>query len=215
MSAKFIFVFTKYTAKIFILSISFLMLFCNSANAVLINFDDLDPNAYSDIGGNPYLTNEYESQGLIISGAAYLIEWSQWSTPASLPNYLVGPGFGLDFIGDLPSYVSFKVGSSTKSAVFIDVTGPAGYAKNIISSGEIHGMSGEEGTPYIPNEIFSFYSETGIASISFSGQSDAYIDDLFYTYSSSTSVPEPTVLILFFIGLLGLSARRFNMRSKS
>ena len=211
MSAKFIFVFVNHIAKLFILSLSFLIIFCNSAHAALINFDDLDPASFVDGNGNlTYVTNQYQSQGLIISGSAYLLEWSQWSTPVSLPNYLIGPGFSLEFIGDLPSYVGFKLGSSTGSAVFIEAAGRLNYAKNIVSSGEIHGMTDDKGTPYISNQFFSFQSETGISSIRFSGQSDAYIDDLIYTYPSTVSVPEPAAIMLLGIGLLGLMLRRFK-----
>jgi hypothetical protein len=206
MKANFIFTLARRITKLPIFSVVLLILFCNSANAILINFDDLDPAAFVDANGElVFVSKEYEAQGLIISGSAYLIEWSQWNTPASLPNYLVGPGFSLGFIGDLPNYVSFKVGSSTGSAVAIDAVGP-NFARYAISSGEIHGMTDDNGTPYIPNEVFSFFSSTGISSISFSGQSDAYIDDLIYTYSDAT-VPEPTGIILLGIGFLGLALR--------
>lgn len=209
MSAKFIFVFIKSSAKRFILSFSFLILFCNSAHAVLINFDELDQNNYINADGDlTYLSNEYESQGLLLN-YAYLVEWYDGVPAVSLNNYIAGPGFGLQFVGDLPTTVSFYLGSHSHTAVFIDVQGPY-YSKQITSSGEIHGMTDNYGTPYIPNQLFSFSARTGISSISFSGQGDAYIDDLSYTYASHASVPEPSAILLFFVGLIGLLVRRFK-----
>jgi|SRR4051812_17516861 len=183
---------------------------CNVAHAVLINFDDLDPNAYSYEGGNPYLTNEYESQGLVFENAAYLLEWSGSTPSVSAPNYVGGPGFGFKFVGELPTSVSFYLGSSSHMAVIIDAFGP-NYASHIISSGEAHGMTEEGYTPYIPNEIFSFYSVTGISSIEFSGRGDVNIDDLTYNYSPSVQVPEPSAFILFLIGFLGLMTPRLKI----
>jgi hypothetical protein len=119
-------------------------------------------------------------------------------------------GFGLEFVGNLPTYVSFYLGSSSGTAVFIDAQGP-NYSKQVTSSGEIHGMTDDYGTPYIPNQVFTFTSRTGIASIGFSGQGDGYIDDLTYTYSHST-VPEPEACLLLAIGLLSLLLSRSNFK---
>ena len=104
----------------------------------------------------------------------------------------------------------FYLGSDSH-AVGIDVTGP-NYHSLVVSSGEIRGMTDDQGTPYIPNELFSFYSPTGISSIRFAGQSGNYIDDLTYTYGGEVSVPEPSALILFGLGLLGLISSRFKFK---
>ena len=180
----------------------------NSAYAVLINFDELDPNNYSYEGGNPYLTNEYESQGLVITGSAYLLNWHEGIPSVSLPNYVIGPGFGLEFVGNLPTDVSFYFGSSSHSAVFIDVYGP-NYEKHLMSSGDNHGIT-DEYIPYIPNEFFSFSSPTGISSIAFSGWGDNYIDDLNYAYADPTTVPEPSALLIYLFGLLTLIVSRLR-----
>jgi len=186
---------------------------CDSAHAVLINFDDLDPDAYSYEGGNPYLTNEYESQGLVFEYAAYLLRWSGSTPVVSTPNYVGGPGFGFKFVGqELPTSVSFYLSSTSHMAVFIDAFGPD-YTYHTTSSGENHGGWPEDlGSPYIPNELFSFYSSAGISSIEFSGRGDVNIDDLTYNYSSPAQVPEPSAFILFGIGLLGLMCHRFKCK---
>ena len=199
--------------RLLFLGFIFFIMLSSSAHAVLINFDELNPSAYED---GPYgfpipLTNEYESQGLVFKYAAYLLEWSESKPIVSSPNYIGGPGFGFEFVGELPTSVSFYLGSSSQMAVFIDVLGP-NYANHLTSSGENHGGWPEDlGSPYIPNELFTFYSATGISSVEFSGRGDVFIDDLIYNYSSQAQVPEPSTFVLLLLGFLGLVASRFRV----
>lgn len=175
----------------------------SSANAVIINFDELDPESISD----SILTTEYETQGLVFDYNAYLIPHS----PKSSPNYVVGPGITFHFINELPTYVSFYTGSSTQSKVAISATGANGYFKSIITEGEVHGMGSLESTPYIPNQFVVFQSEFGIASIELTGQSDTYIDDLsFYYEGEEIVVSEPSVLVLFMLGLCFILRRKIK-----
>jgi hypothetical protein len=212
MNSKFKSALSGGVKKLSFLGFGFFMMLSNLAHAVLINFDELNASAYEE---GPYgfptpLRNEYESQGLVFNYAAYLLEWSGSKPIVSSPNYVGGPGFSFEFVGELPTAVSFYLGSSAKMAVFIDVLGPD-YANHLTSSGENHGGWPEEyGSPYIPNELFTFYSATGISSVEFSGRGDVFIDDLTYNYSSQTQVPEPSTFILFVIGLLGLLSSHFK-----
>jgi len=197
------------------LGIGFLLIFSSSANAVLLTFDELDQSDYFDANGDlTPLSNEYESQGLIFRSSAYLIG-RQEGDPITYPsNFVAGPGFGFEFVGDnLPMFVSFNLGSSAGIAVDITVQGP-NYFKSIVSSGEIVGMTDDPGTPYVPNELFSFTSRTGISSVYFSGKAGNYIDNITYAYSSPTQVPEPSTFLLIVIGLLGLISSRFQFKSE-
>ena len=172
---------------------------CHSANAVMINFDELDPEVDS------MITTQYESQGLVFEYSAYL---SSHSTK-SAPNYAIGPGFMLKFVGDLPTYVSFYTGSSTKSKVFITALGPNGFSESLITEGEIHGQGDLESTPYIPNQFIVFKSDFGISTIELGGQSDAYVDDVSFYYAGE-AVPEPSTLALVMMGMLGVLWRRLK-----
>ena len=201
MRIKFSNVFFKKFKKITLLSLAFSMMICSSAQAVLITFDELDENSYVDTNGEPTpLTNEYESQGLVFSGPAYV------------GGGVGGPGFSFEFIGDnLPTYVSFNVSSASGIATSIYVQGPD-YRKLVTSSGAIVGMTDDPGTPPIPNELFSFSSPTGISSVELSGKAGVYFDNLTYTYSSTTQVPEPSTFTLLLIALLGLVSLRLKIR---
>jgi hypothetical protein len=186
-------------------------LFCNIANAEMINFDDRDFTSIPD----GILTNEYESQGVIFKGSAYLISPS----PKSAPNYVVGPGFSFSFLdlpyvsGFFPKLVTFYTGSSTESKVFITATGPDGHVEQIITEGEIHGMGDDTSTPYIPNQLVTFEFANGISSIALTGQSDAYIDDLSFYYVIET-VPEPSAIILFLLSIICIMWRRCSIHPK-
>ena len=176
-----------------------------SALAITLTFDELNPADYEGEGvETPFLTNEYESLGLVFDGAAYLHTWTNSQPAMSLPNYVIGPGFILNFLGDLPTYVSLFVGSSTGHAVFLDAHGPSGYHESQRTDGELNGWGSEESTPYVPNQFVFFSSPMGISSIELSGQSDAFIDNLTFTNEPSIAAPESSTFILFAIGLLGL-----------
>ncbi len=181
----------------------------NVANAVMINFDELDPDSIPD----GILTNEYESQGVMFEWSAYLIA----NSPKSAPNYVVGPGFKFYFTdlylspGLLPKLVSFYTGSSTQSKVHITAIGPDGYSETILTEGEVHGMGSDVSTPYIPNQLVTFEFANGISSIELSGQSDAYIDDLSFYYVIE-AVPEPSIAVLFLLSITCVAWRRFNLR---
>lgn len=185
-----------------------------AASAITLTFDELNPADYEAEGvETPFLTDEYESLGLLFEGAAYLHTWTQSQPAMSLPNYVIGPGFLLNFIGDLPTYVSLYVGSSNGAAVFLDAYGLNGFHESKRTDGEIHGMNWEQSTPYVPNQFVVFSSPTGISSIELSGQSDAYIDNLTFTNEPHIAVSEPSAYILFAIGLWGLmSCRRQRLK---
>jgi hypothetical protein len=203
--------------KLLFLYFCIFLSFSNSAYAVLINFDELDPLSYQGMpSGLPApLSNEYESQGVLFKGNAYLLDWRGDGAPVSTPNYLGGPGFGLEFIDELPTYVSFYLSSTSHMAIYIDALGP-NYTFQTTSSGEDHGGWPERvGSPYIHNEFFSLYSPTGISSIEFNSRGDAHIDDLIFTYSSPTQVPEPSALILFALGLLVVVVSRLKTSTYS
>lgn len=171
-----------------------------SAQAITIDFDDLNPADFEDIegGGLIPLSNEYETEGVIFAGGAYLLS----NSTKSLPNYINGPGFGIYFLEMLPTYVSMYVGSTVGYKVGVSAFGINGYVENKTTDGEVHGMHWEESTPYRPNQFVSFYVPEGISHVEFGGQGDTYIDDL------SFSVPEPAAWILFGISGLILLLRR-------
>ena len=174
-------------------------------SAITLTFDDLDPADYEHETGEPgFLTNEYESLGLVFEGAAYLLTWTQSQPAMSLPNYVIGPGFNLNFVGDLPTYVSLFVGSSTGHKVELAAFGTNGFLEYKITDGEVHGMGSDQSTPYVPNQFVFFSSPEGISSIQLSGQSDAYVDNLTFTNEANIAAPESSTFILFVIGLAGL-----------
>lgn len=186
---------------------------CNSAHAVFINFDELDQASYlpaDEDGWMTPLSSEYESQGLLFTDSAYLVTYGGWGIPLSEPNYVSGPGFSFEFIGDnLPVFISFNLGPSSGIAVGITVRGP-NYFKSVTSSGAIIGMTDDPGTPYIPNEFFSFRSRTGISSVEIIGKAGSSMDNLTYTYANEVSVAEPSTLVLLMVGFLGLLGSRFK-----
>jgi hypothetical protein len=176
-----------------------------SAAAITLTFDELDPMYYeSEEAESPYLTDEYESVGLLFDGAAYLHKRTALQPSVSSPNYVVGPGFVLNFIGDFPTYVSMYVGSTASTAVFLTASGPGGYQENKRTDGEVRSSGYEESTPYVPNQFIFFSSPTGISSIELSTQGDSFIDNLTFTSDPDIEVPESSTFILFAIGLLGL-----------
>ena len=178
--------------------------------AVVINFDDLtlvpsDPEfpCFCDYP----LTNEYESQGLIIDGGFLAEYWEGHENVVSGSNYLLGSIYlQLNFVGTLPTFVSLIVSAAHEEAIFFDVFGAAG----LIDEQQTSGYAGPyNDTPYTPNQLMTFTSAEGISSIVIEGfynlRTSAMIDDLTYEY---TSVPAPSPLILLGLGLLGLAWRK-------
>lgn len=171
------------------------------AQAITINFDDLNPEDFINAEGSDDwlfpLSNEYESVGLIFQDNAYLIGGGG-------NNFVNGPGFSFRFVGNLPTYVSMYVGSSVGYKVGVDAFGVNGDRDHKVTDGAIHGMTDEESTPYRDNQFVSFYMPEGISKIHLSGQGDAYIDNLYF----GAEVPEPGSWILFCFGLLAIYLKR-------
>lgn len=193
-----------------------LSLFSVPAKAVVINFDDLVyvPTWPEDFFGDHELTDEYEDQGLLISGG-FLSVWHEGTGPSvSGPNYLTaGHDLTLEFIGELPTFVSMYVSSSWGQAVFLSAYSSSG----LIASHTTDGWKGFDTDPlYVPNQLVSFSANEGISEISvgdFYGQrTGAMIDDLTFTYSAQ--VPEPSSVFLFGLGLLAIFGRAYAGRSK-
>lgn len=180
------------------------LLMTNSAFAVLIDFDDLNPvydEEYSCWCDNP-LTDQYASQGVLIGGGA-------WVNGANGHNVMtVGSGGGgLTFIGALPTFVSMNVTSMQGDAIYLEAYGTSG----VIERKKTLGWEGlEEGyIPAVANELISFSSDLGITGIFITGfynlRVEADIDNINFTYAS---VPEPSSIALIGLGLFGILWRR-------
>jgi hypothetical protein len=208
MRLQFQLLFFKTIKKSLIFTAIFIFSLCSSAHAVLINFDDLDQGSYKIEEGLRPLSNEYQTQGVIFSSSAYLVTWQSYDIPLSQPNYVSGPGFSFDFVGDLPTQVSMYISNSIGYAVNVNAFGPNNFHKSITTAGAVTGMTDNEGTPYIPNQFISFASLSGISSISLDGQAGASMDNLMFT----SDVPEPSTLALFGVGMMGLILRRRKIK---
>jgi hypothetical protein len=183
----------------------------SSTYAVVIDFDDLVP-VYDPVSpcfcDNP-LTNQYESQGLLIDNA-YL---NGDSTDGGLTyeNILLsGPYTALYFVGQLPTFVSMNVTSSNGDAIFLTAYGPGGGAGEYQTAGF---AGSDDDPPVIPNEFVSFHSEAGISQINIDSyyflRVSAAIDNLTFTYSA---VPEPSPLILMLLGCVAVFWRRISIK---
>lgn len=166
-----------------------------NAQAITIDFDDLEPGSF--LPGdyfNPPI-NKLESLGIAIEGYVQPLAIST----KSAPNILWGSvGFSIYFIDTLPTYVSMYVGSLLEYKVGIRAQGANGYFEDWTTDGEVRGMNWESSTPYRPDQFVSFYIPEGITSINIGGQADSYIDDLTF----GVSVSEPGIFLLFSLGLL-------------
>lgn len=194
-----------------------LSLFSVPAKAVVINFDDLVyvPTWPDDFFGDHELTDEYEDQGLLISGG-FLSVWSEGTGPSvSEPNFLyAGHDLRLKFIGELPTFVSMYVSANSEQAVYLKAFGSSG----LIASHTTDGWRGfDTDPPYVPNQLVRFDAHEGISEIFISDfffrRTGAMIDDLTFTYSAQ--VPEPSSVFLFGLGLLAIFGRAYAGRSKA
>ena len=194
-----------------------LSLFSVPAKAVVINFDDLVyvPSWPEDFFGDHELTDEYEDQGLLISGG-FLSVWHEGTGPSvSEPNFLyAGHDLRLKFIGELPTFVSMYVSANSEQAVYLRAFDSS---SELIASHTTDGWQGfDTDPPYVPNQLVSFNAQGGISKIFISDfyfrRTGAMIDDLTFTYSAQ--VPEPGSVFLFGLGMLAIFGRVCTAHSK-
>lgn len=187
--------FTKLKAFISVTTFLILVMISPLTYAVFIDFDDLNP-VYDEEWpcwcDNP-LSDEYLDKGLLIYGA--------WVNGADSENVMLTSNWAsLEFVGNLPTYVSMNVTSHYGDAIFLDVYGPSGFLFSRTTSGW-QGWE-EISSPVIPNEFVSFIAEEGIRYITIAGfygmRIGASIDNLTFTHST---VPESSSVLLVIIGL--------------
>lgn len=176
-----------------------------NAQAITIDFDDLNPADFYEDGYKP-LTNEYESLGVLFEGYVQPVSGST----KSAPNFLLGssPGFSIYFTDIPPTYVSMYVGSTFGLRVGVRVTGVNGYIEDRVTDGGVLGMNWESSTPYRPDQFVSFYVPEGISYLNIDSKMGPYLDDLTFI----VDVPEPGILILFGLGLLMIYFHRKRLQ---
>jgi hypothetical protein len=191
--------------KMFEITAIFIFLsWSTTVSAIVIDFDDLNPvydEHFPCWCDNP-LTDQYREKGLLIYGA--------WVNGENAKNVMLTSNFAsLEFVGDLPTFVSMNITSHYGDAIFLDFFGEAGQLHAITTSGW-QGLE-ENSSPVIPNEFVSFSSDVGIRSITIQGfynmRIGATIDNLTFNH---TAIPEPAPLALLGLGLFGIMVRRFS-----
>jgi len=181
----------------------------NNALATIIDFDDLNPvfdleNAcWCD---NP-LYDQYIDKDLLIFGA--------WVVGENSQNQMLTSNWAtLEFVGELPTFISMNITSVNGDAVLLDVYGASGLLYSKVTSGW-QGLE-EYSTPAIPDELITFNSDIGISHIDIQGfynmRIGASVDNLNFT---STKVTEPTPFALLSLGLLGLLLLRYKSHIKN
>lgn len=193
--------------------IGLVLVIANPANAVFIDFDDItyvpSDEMFPHFSDMP-LTDQYLDKGLLIDGGFLVGE----SLPdGSNDNQLLGSNYlRLVFDGELPTVVSMYISAAHEQSVFLNAYGEGGW----LSQQKTSGYAGPyDDTPYSDNQLVSFYSPEGISFITLEAfyglRVGAVVDNLFYDYS--TSVPEPSLLVLLMVGLLILAAIRAKKRT--
>lgn len=172
----------------------------SNTQATLISFDDLvlTPPISCDFCPQT-LSNEYATLGLLFDGA-YLE--SGGLTPTG--NQLLGtPLTSITFLAPFPTTVSMYVSARAQDMVVLQAWGPAYYeiVKTEGWGGPLHD------TPYVPNQLVSFFAPDGIENIALGGffglRVDAEVDNIFF--STATAVTAPSSAALLFAGVLGWS----------
>ena len=202
--------FLQYIVLFFLMTLALV----NPARATVINFDDIpyvpvDPEwpQFDDVD----VTDQYLSKGLLIEGGFLGRRYPPEDNLAN-PQFLFGSNFmRMTFVDDqLPTYVAMTVSSVFDYANIINFYGPDGHLFELITSGYA-GIDSDN--PYQKNQPIAFTSATGISSITFEGYFNArwgtLVDNLQFTSSPPTWVPEPGMLWLFGLaaGLLALVRR--------
>jgi hypothetical protein len=189
--------------KIMCIAVMFLStLLSGKVYAVFIDFNDLNP-VYDEewpCWCDNDLNDQYLDKGVKIHGS--------WFNGGNGQNYMTVSNSGtFEFIGTLPTYVSFNATSHYGGAVFFDVYGASDFLFTKVGSGWI---GGDGGTAPIVNELIEITATEGIRYI---GIYDAYnmriaaqIDNL--TFYRASDVPEPGSALLICLGLCILILRR-------
>lgn len=189
----------KYIATVVCISLAMV----THAFAVVIDFEDLNPVYDPEFPcwcDNP-LTDQYASQGMLINGGAWVID----SDAGKVMRTGAG-GAGLQFIGELPTFVSMNVTSLQGDSIALEAWDTFG----VISHKQTLGWRGteEDYIPAVPNELISFSAEQGISAITILGffnlRVEADVDNIRFTYAS---VPEPSSVALIGLGLFGILLR--------
>src|SRR5690606_21279551 len=105
------------------------LLAATAAQATLINFDDLKNNPCTEEFCDPLpVDDQYAALGVRFYGAG-LATAPGADYVRSAPNAIgdiYGPGLAIDFLGVLPSSVSFYVSAALKDALYVTAYGPGG-----------------------------------------------------------------------------------------
>lgn len=187
--------------------------FSLNANAVFLDFDDIVAPPFNPFGCETpttpcglILSNEYQSQGLTFGIDAWLA--GEVQTDGTNKNKVVGLNtLYLFFTDALPNFISLNINSPLgHEASYLEVWGKNGFLFTHVTSGW-RGI--DEETPYIPDEFISFYAPEQITQINifsfYNHRSGPSIDNLTFEYRT---VPEPSLLLLFALGVAGIIRAR-------
>lgn len=184
------------------------------AFATFIDFEELAPGYYSSPHNTPCECSLNLDDQYLDKGVQFADTWIVGDIDSGY-KVLAGLSPGIFFTGGtLPTFFSMDVTSLFEDAMTLNIYSPSGLLSTIITSGWTISPSEEYDPPPKP-EFVSFSSELGISAITIQGIFNrrfiATLDNLTVT---NTSVPEPSPLVLFTIGLLGLAWRRYRAQTK-
>jgi len=203
--------------------LSILLTLCitsQTAQAVFIDFDDIVAPPANPFGCETLepcgliLSNEYESKGVVFGNSGWLV--GQVLPDGTNQNQVFGTnGISLNFVGALPNFISFNVDSPFQlEASYFSVYGENNDLLFVQHSSGWTGVE-ETSTPYIQGELVSIYSNTRIKGIYieslFNLRTGPTIDNLTFEYRT---VPEPSAVLLFLVGIAGLVLGRSRYRQK-
>ena len=191
-----------------------------TAQAVFIDFDDIVAPPANPFGCETLepcgliLSNEYESKGVVFGNSGWLV--GQVLPDGTNQNQVFGTnGISLNFVGALPNFISFNVDSPFQlEASYFSVYGENNDLLFVQHSSGWTGVE-ETSTPYIQGELVSIYSNTRIKGIYieslFNLRTGPTIDNLTFEYRT---VPEPSAVLLFSVGIAGLVLGRSRYQQK-
>ena len=194
----------------------------SAAQAALITFDELEWRPIEYWFDHP-VTDQYADLGVTFQGGYLAQTYHPDPQPPHANQYLLGSiDFNVTFSGTLPTYVSLNLSSPYGESSESYVTA-LGADNAVVGRGRTGGYYPDgsqdppmgQDLPYQANRYITFYSASGIASLSFG---DAYgsrlsstIDNLYF--GNVPAVPEPATLALWAAGLAVVTAARKRRRS--